>query len=341
MSTNTSDKITARRELVKQRLGITDVQLETIRRGLPPELDALYHFATWYREAWLRQTNPDKIDGWIQHYANIKHSDWPDCTSYQDIEQLRDDIKKLCSTLYNFDPAVEFEELTTEILHQKVFAEFPITMRYDSMVRYQKVLLNNVEFIRDRNVIDFAVNMGIFAFGCLHNGAKSVLGTEIRSELVDHLEKVRVQYGYSLDKFEVKQADIHDYQNNTALCQGKDTVLLSGILYHIHDHYPVIKSICAADPQHIILETVDFTKGNETDTPCIYWKNEQTLFRLHAWDDSNPLVPVGLPNTAWLDMVLNSFGYRRIRHSRNTSWGTIDLLAEREVLRMVYVYEKI
>jgi hypothetical protein len=340
MYTNTQDKIQARRELVKQRLGVTEQQLETIRQGLAPELDSLFHFPTWYREIWLQQDQPEAITQWLDTYNSIKQPGWQECQNCQDLDQLSPDIKRIC-TEHGFDFDAEFEQVSTEVLYQRVFAEFPITQRPDSMVRYQQVLLDNADLIRGRDVVDFAVNLGIFAFGCLHNGAQSVVGTEIRTDMVEHLNKVCTQYGHPKNKIDIKQADIHDYQNNTMLCQGKDTVLLSGILYHIQDHYPVIKSICAASPQHIILETVDFTKGNETDTPCIYWRNEQTQIRLHAWNYGESAVPVGLPNTAWLDMVLNSFGYHRIRQSRNTTWGTIDLLPERQVSRMVYVYQKI
>jgi hypothetical protein len=290
---------------------------------------------------WLQQDRPEVILKWLETYANIKQANWQECQNYQDLENLRADVKRICAQQYGFDPSQEFEQVTTEVLYQRVFAEFPITLRPDSMVRYQQVLLDNIDLIRGRHVVDFAVNLGIFAFGCLHNGAQSVVGTEIRTDMVEHLDKVCTQYSHPKNKIDIKQADIHDYQNNTVLCQGKDTVLLSGILYHIQDHYPVIKSICAASPQHIILETVDFTKGNETDTPCVYWRNEQTQIRLHAWNYGESAVPVGLPNTAWLDMVLNSFGYHRIRQSRNTTWGTIDLLPERQVSRMVYVYQKI
>lgn len=275
---------------------------------------------------------------WINVYRSIKDASWPECYSYKDFSLLPGHIQEECTIIHKVSPAH-----WTEHLRQSLYTTSALPIQ--NIVRLKHIVLDNLEYIRDKNIIDFACNTGSNSISCMFNGAASVLGTEVRKENAQVASIVGKHLGYTEDKFLIQTVDIHDYTLNTSLCQGKNTVLLCGIMYHVHDHYNILESIANARPNHIIIESGDHPLAENLDAPTIIWEVESSDRpdgRLHnGYYQNQKDFLIGTPNDAWFNLTLEHFGYKKIKLNKFLFCTDHYVKNDLRHVRSVYVYERI
>lgn len=238
-------------------------------------------------------------------------------------------------------PELEFFQYVKGLLNSAL--NLPLDSRLESadVIRYRTIILDNLEHIVNKRIVDFSALTGHLSFICLHNKASSVVATEIRSMLVDIIRLAAEYKKYTQNQFKVIQSDIHDYAANKEICTGADTVLLCGIMYHIHDHVAVLDSITSADPQCIIIETLNDTNISYINRPLISWKSESTSSLFTAASDTKSSVLVGFPNPSWFDLVMGSLGYSKRKQRDYVYSMEYDVaVSERIQNRTVIVYSK-
>ena len=120
------------------------------------------------------------------------------------------------------------------------------------LIRFKHLLLDNVDIIKNKTIIDFACFLGFTSFSCLHLGASHVTATNIIKHQLDIADELMQSAEFT--DYKLILADIHDTESNTKICNKVDTVILAGIMYHLHDHYRVLESILSAQPDNIIID---------------------------------------------------------------------------------------
>lgn len=274
---------------------------------------------------------------WCKVYQSIKDDSWPDCNSYNDFKLLPGWIQEECVSMHKVSPELWAEHITSP---RYIIETLPI----QNIVRLKHIVLDNIEYIKNKDIIDFSCNAGSNSISCMAVGAKSLVGTDVREENVKIASATGKYIGYTEDKFLVQQADIHDYALNTALCQGKHTVLLCGILYHVHDHYAIIESITKANPNHIIIETGIHPDSENMSSPVVVWEvepNDRVDGRLHnGYYNNQENLLVGSPNDAWVELTLRYFGYKKIKLNRFLFCTENYVAEDLKYIRSVHVYER-
>lgn len=292
-------------------VNLTHDEIVNIKKMLPNKL--LHEYANF--KAGCLRVVPDDMIAWRNSYNNIKDPSWPNCNSILDFDNLPIDIQNECRTVHKFSPELYFNK---DMTYDQWTPDEKFDYTVSGLVRTKNIILDNLEFITNKNLIDIGCHIGDMSYYSLYHGARSVLATNIRSEYLDIAKEYLGLAGYT-DQFTTQLADIHNYRATTELVQGKDTVLFLGLLYHIHDHYSVLESITRAGPTTIIIETCQDPAIVNDPNPLIFWGTEPTENPWHGWYESNSRCLVGFPNPSWIDLAMNTLGYSKVKETHYKS----------------------
>jgi len=290
--------------------GYDKKELDLIRDQLPPPkyLDFICN-----RFEYLPEVN----DFFISSYNNIKDESWPICHDHNDLRKLPLHIIQECKDTHGFDFLIyDQETITQEQWDCFNSGTYPVS----ELIRYDAVVLNLKKYLTEKKVIDFACHAGMISLLCLHLGAKSVTATNVRPEFVK-LANEMMSLSPHAKKFNATVADIHDYETNTALCQDADTVLLYGIMYHVHDHCQIIDSVLKSKPKTLIIDTSISNNIVNSDQPMMTWVLEQSEDCWMGWHDGQESVAVGAPNTAWFKLYLENKNYCMVHEQKYLTQG--------------------
>lgn len=290
---------------------------------------------TFNRVSYLPANNNFFIDS----YNAIKAESWPECNTLDDLKKLPPHMIEECKTVHNFDFLIwERDKITPDDWKNYGGGAYPIT----EIIKYKNTVLDLLKYIKNKKILDIACHCGFTGLVCLHNGAESVIATNVRKKFVDIANECMSLSEYG-NNYNCVQADIHDYSNNTKLAKDSETVLLYGIMYHVHDHFEIIKSIADGAPKHIIIDSDIDPKLIDNPTPIISWTTEDADNPWNGVSDKfNPKhTLVGIPTESWFTLVLGLVGYklvelRRFRGGHIESFD-VSLLSHRSVM----VFEKI
>ena len=235
----------------------------------------------------------------VAQYNVIKDPTWPDCTAYSKFDKLPEAIKQECVDVHNFSPQIYYESVKRDF--GTYHTQTHVTMN-DTIAEF---ILKNIDVIENKNVIDFACKDG--AVSCLASlyKAHSVLGMDVRQDNIDIACSIRQDLQLDIN---FVLSNLHDYETNKILCKDKDTALLFGIMYHVHDHVDIIDSIFCNNVKNIIIESGIY----ENEQPLIWWKTEPTFELRSGWHDSKNEIIVGFPTISWFDLIANYYGYTKI-----------------------------
>lgn len=295
----------------KNHYGLDDQKINQILLRMPEPKYMEFLYMRRYLE--LERMLP----GIIECYKNIKDPSWPECNNLDNFKQLPIEILEECKNIHGFNLLFwEQDPLDLDFWQSYHGGAYHV----QDLVRMQHTLFDNLDYIENCRVIDFAGHSGAFSLVALHNHARSVNLTNIRPEFLDVATECMTLAGYE-NKFQTHLADIHNYKMNTELCQEIDTVLLFGIIYHLHDHFSVLESITQARPQTIIIDAVEDVSIMHDTKPLMSWRKEPTGGAFNAYYNKLDYTIVGIPNTAWLDQAMKLFGYRA---QRKTTYHAFD-----------------
>lgn len=293
----------------------------------------------------VKSSQRTKIDRYIagmhndflESYKIIKGDSWPNCNSVDDFYYLPDWIKKECIDEHKFSPDIWIENIYKYCTVNEEIDEYTPS----EIARIKFILLDNEKFIRNKKVVDFCCNNGLFTNICSLLSANSVVGTDIRNENIIRAAKLRDALSISTDKVEFTNADIRDYSKNTELCSAADTVILAGIMYHVHDHYSILESIVKARPKTIIVATADANSITDDPRPLIEWRIEPTLELTSGYYNGQDNILHGLPNTEWFKLATKALGYDYIKTIKFPIWLSHDMREESMEMQAVHILQRI
>jgi hypothetical protein len=203
------------------------------------------------------------------------------------------------------------------------------------LIRYKNILLNNSELIKGAKVANIGSHIGVEILFSLNMGAKYCVGIEPiekKNELATFVCQKAGFKNFELVTGELKQE--HIYQN----IKDFDTLILSGFMDMIPDHYRLIDSVSTTGIENIIIEVGEKEEHSRSIIPHITWNQYGT--DEHGYGPFNPSVTTamhGFPNLAFLKILLGEFGYEFQKQDffHHTSQDT-----EKPKLRSVSVFKK-
>jgi len=311
----------------EEQCGLTSQDLEFIKQRLP---DPKYFDFISNHLKYL----PDEHNFFISSYNNIKDDSWPVCHTRDDLKKLPSYIIDECKNVHGFDFLIyEKNSISEQEWTEFKSGDYPTS----ELVRYNEIILKLEKYLKNKKIVDLACHAGLTSLMCLHVGASWVTATNIRSEFVDLANKV-LKLSPHGNKFNAVTADIHDYKTNSRLCKDADTVLLYGIMYHVHDHCEIIDSVLTNRPKNLIIDTFIPNDIINNRTPLMQWGTEDSESVWCGWHNNQQTVPIGAANNAWFDLYLATKNYQLVYEQKYFSAGVgfLDIGSEQ---RSVMVFE--
>ena len=274
---------------------------------------------------------------WAQSYNVIKDSSWPECNGYKDFDLLPDYIKIECADIHQFSP---------EILKQAITSDadrfFQIGNEYVLDQELLEVLNQNLDIIQNKKIIDIGCNFGHWSIFAHHNHCSNVLGVDIRKENIDIASLLQQQLEIPNTKMKFDLCDVHQHDRISQLCVDRDTVFLLGVMYHVHDHYDILKSLCQSNVKNIVIMNRESTEIIDSDMPLIWWKYEPTFELLAGFYENQTKALVGYPHPAWIDLTMNELGFSKKSYKRYHKFTSTQQEIEKfKQFTSIFLYERV
>tara|TARA_R110000765_G_scaffold408635_1_gene506470 strand:+ start:337 stop:1098 length:762 start_codon:yes stop_codon:yes gene_type:complete len=191
------------------------------------------------------------------------------------------------------------------------------------ILRFGCIIKDQIPFIQNKKVLDLACHLGYLSLFCLHNNASFVTGTNVRQRELNIADEVCALAGYS--NYDFLFSDLYDKNALENLVTQHDTIILSGVFYHINNHYDLLKTICKQG-KTVIIETCLslFEKHNSTQNikvPSMVWELEDTTGSCNAYEENKSQSFVGYPNELWVKQALETLNMT-VEYSKNIKFTT-------------------
>jgi SAM-dependent methyltransferase len=181
------------------------------------------------------------------------------------------------------------------------------------IMRFEQIIKNQTEYIQNKRVLDIGCHLGYISLFCLHNRATSVTGTNVRERELSISREICELAGYS--NFDFIHSDIYNINEFKNLCNQNDTVIISGVMYHINHHYSVLQTLADSSAKYVIIESQLDGVDNDTDIPYMRWQYEDALDSGNGLHRNNLKSFVGTPNRRWFEDALADLNFKILYNS--------------------------
>lgn len=161
--------------------------------------------------------------------------------------------------------------------------------------------------LHDARVLDLAAHDGRWSYALAGAGARSVLGVEARQMLIDRYDSFPA--APFKDRVQFHTGDLFDTLDQMIATQERfDVVALFGILYHVMDHFRLLRQVTALRPDLVIIDSEFISSAN----PMIQLVRERTDNPLNAIPQhaGQETAIVGIPSTVAVERIAEALNYR-------------------------------
>ena len=176
------------------------------------------------------------------------------------------------------------------------------------LLRFKHIIHDQLPYIQDKKVLDVACHLGYLSLFCLHNNVSYVTGTNVRDRELFIASEICTLAGY--DNFKFLNSDLYNLEEFKTLCNSHDTVILSGIMYHINNHYELLQTIADSSAQHIIIESQLDHDDPDPLKPYMRWRHENTQSSVNGKFRDKDNCFVGIPNRKWFEEALVDLNFK-------------------------------
>ena len=302
----------------------------------------IYEYAS--RKAYLLERhNPNRDPGydkrnqeaWQRSYANIRDMSWPECATPEDFAKLPIRIQKECIDQHGFsadrwlDATIPFDQFQSDPTWQ---------LDAFDVARLKFTVVDNIDAIRHKKVIDFGTHVGLIGAMCLHNDADHVIVTNVKSDFLSIADEMLHLNNPLRHRFRAVLSNINDLGETEALCYDRDTVILAAIMNIVTDHYGIIRAVTQSRPRTVIIQNWHPPVIANHPAPLVYRWLEDTTVAWKGVHATEAETRVGCPNQAWFDTVLGDFGYTLSKRTVTNMVNPFDSTHTFEFLTLVYEY---
>lgn len=287
------------------------------------------------RPEYIKSAFTDQEPSWLSTYNAIKDDSWPKCYTYNDFDALPVHIKQECINIHNFSEKIFKDSIIKDA--DRLFQSLnSIKLNYDVLT----ALTDNLHIINDKKVIDFGCNYGYWSIFASLNNALSTIGADVRQDNISIANSIKHDLNIDDHRLSFVNHDIHDYSATTKLCSDKNTVLLLGLMYHVHGHYDILKSVCQPSVKHVLIESAEAKEIEDTTVPLIHWRNESTLELVSGSNGTDKTALVGYPNIAWFDLAMTQLNYKKVSEQKYFTYISSNKIDQFKRTRIILLYEQ-
>ncbi len=172
--------------------------------------------------------------------------------------------------------------------------------------RYEAIIGANKDAFSGARVLDLASHDGRWTFAAIEAGARSVVGIEVRPELVAAAEENMKALGVPESTYRFETGDAFERRN--VFLEGFDIVLCLGFFYHTSRHVELLQLIELTKARTVIVDSAVLdSNGNLTAI-----KLEPAGHPAASCDDTGVRggkLLVAVPTAGALRLMLSHFGY--------------------------------
>ena len=197
--------------------------------------------------------------------------------------------------------------------NDKIFTGYSIPYGY--AIRMQTQLIDNVELIRDRRVVDLGTHRGQFLYPCIELGCQSITGVQPLADYNTAINEALVGLNYS-NRARAIWGDAYDLPGLTEILNNQDTLLMLGLIYHLNNHYQLLDAITRTNLTGLVIDisVIDEDLAHYTNSnPMIKWLTEPQNIDEGGWEFAGiekNWTWVGLPNASWIVQTLQYLGWQ-------------------------------
>jgi len=193
---------------------------------------------------------------------------------------------------------------------------------YAWKTRIQAQLVDNMELIADKHVIDIGADLGQFTYPCAILGCKTVTSAQIVDEHNNAIKSAADHFGLQ-DVIKIDKCDIYDIENVNRSLHGIDTILFLGVIYHINHHYQLLETFTRSNATGIVIDCIieDLSFWNDPQ-PKMNWIKEYQNKEGNGIEYKSPdskVTWVGIPNASWIINSLEILGWEILKMSQTRS----------------------
>jgi 2-polyprenyl-3-methyl-5-hydroxy-6-metoxy-1,4-benzoquinol methylase len=229
-----------------------------------------------------------------------------------------DEIKYITSRL----PDKRFYEFAYHMLFQNKFTDlekewqkwkpwniwdYPI---FD-LNRFNIIACQNDRYIRDKKILDIGCNIGYLSLFCLCLGCENVLGIDAREEKLNIADFICNKAKFSNHTF--RKVDINHKDSVTPILNGIETIVFSGVLYHVSNHYEILRRLSDSTAETMIIENEESHEFRYESNPHIFWHQENTKSTMNGYSNYHDRILVGAPNQTWINTAMQELGWRLLK----------------------------
>lgn len=294
----------------------------------------LAEFHQKLRHQYINDRMISGIDHFVSSYQEIKDESWPCCSTYEDFDDLPDHIRQECINEHNFAPEIFLKSIKQDA--DRILPDFRQNF-LSGREPVVEMLNKNINLLKNKRIIDFACNSGFYTFFAAENKCKHVIGVDVREDNILIANTIRKTTKYqNLPNLDFQIGDLHNHENNLRLCHEADVILLFGILYHVHDHYDILRSTCLPNVETVLIETSIHIDVN----PTMSWKIEPTFELIAGCLNDQTKIPVGYPSVSYLDMIMDLLGYYRSYHAYHDIYISASMADKFKMPRACLIYQR-
>jgi len=173
--------------------------------------------------------------------------------------------------------------------------------------RVKALIEDNLELVKEKNILDIASHDGRFSFAAIKFGASHVLGIEGNPNLVKKARENMEKYNIPKSKYDFISADIHQeiqkIQPNTV-----NTVFCFGFFYHTIHHVYLLDQIRKLKPQNLIIDT-NVIISDSTILEISAQGGDDEGSAILSPDTKNNQTLVGIPTKSAVELMLYNMNY--------------------------------
>ena len=172
--------------------------------------------------------------------------------------------------------------------------------------RYEAIIGANKAAFDGARVLDLASHDGRWTFAAIEAGARSVVGIEVRPELVAAAEENMDAFGVPRGVYRFEAGDA--FERRDVFLEGFDIVLCLGFFYHTSRHVELLRLIELTGARTVIVDTALL----DSDGNLIQMKLEPAGHPAAGCDDTgvrDGKLLVAVPTAGALRLMLSHFGY--------------------------------
>jgi SAM-dependent methyltransferase len=170
--------------------------------------------------------------------------------------------------------------------------------------RFTRIILKNHDLICGKTVFDIGCLLGTLTLIMLHNGAQYVSSIDVREHNLEIAREVCSLAGFTNVDF--LHCDLYDTERLLELAGDCETILFSGVFYHINNHYQIIEQLTKTQAQNIIMETV----VNDSDESTVIWGHEESDDHRAGSANRQSRVMIGIPSIKFCRDLLRHHGWK-------------------------------